>query len=315
MTYRVDFPPIHNTHYTSDVGWGCMLRSAQMMVAHCLICHLMGRKWRLGQRGENDEWWTGYQTVVRWFFDDYDRRENAIPRLFGIQNMAVRGLQYDVEIGQWFGPRTIANVVRDLVNQHRPIGRNDRRLVSYVAPEGILYLDQMCNILGAQVDNIEASWPANLSFFLLLPIRLGIDSVNPIYYEALKHCFKFPQTCGAAGGRPNSAFYFIGIDGDDLIYLDPHVPRDAVHLSPGESIPLDKLMTYHCDTIKKAPLSNLDPSLLLGFYFHSFQDFQQFRDGSALIAKEYDAIYSIHENEPKYDMADDDLLDDIIEDF
>ena len=42
---------------------------------------------------------------------------------------------------------------------------------------------------------------------------------------------------GAVGGRPNSAFYFIGYQNDKLLYLDPHVTQES--LSPDE-IDLDK---------------------------------------------------------------------------
>ena len=43
FTYRKDFTPIDDTHLTSDIGWGCMLRSSQMMMGHAFICHFMGR--------------------------------------------------------------------------------------------------------------------------------------------------------------------------------------------------------------------------------------------------------------------------------
>lgn len=43
VSYRHSFPPLPDTGLTSDVGWGCMIRAAQMLVANTLEIHLLQR--------------------------------------------------------------------------------------------------------------------------------------------------------------------------------------------------------------------------------------------------------------------------------
>lgn len=51
MTYRKDFNSIINTptipkehHYQSDSGWGCMIRSSQMLCSNCILRHFFNEK-------------------------------------------------------------------------------------------------------------------------------------------------------------------------------------------------------------------------------------------------------------------------------
>ena len=66
---------------------------------------------------------------------------------------------------------------------------------------------------------------------MLVSTRLGLKKPNQALGESIKQCFRFPQSCGIIGGKPNFAMYFVGYQGDRLILLDPHTVQDAVERS------------------------------------------------------------------------------------
>ena len=43
LTYRSGFTPLHNSTMKTDMGWGCMIRSLQMMIARGLLNIKAGR--------------------------------------------------------------------------------------------------------------------------------------------------------------------------------------------------------------------------------------------------------------------------------
>jgi len=135
--------------------------------------------------------------------------------------------------------------------------------------------------------------------------------------------YTFPQSVGIAGGRPSSSYYFIGSQADNLIYLDSHRAQPAIPLRFPPSASTDfhwrkafngsrldpaqehyvsaynatELDTFHCDRVRKMPLSGLDPSMLLGFLCKDEKDWIDFQERVDQLPH---AIFSIQDEPPKW---------------
>jgi len=273
FSYRKDFAPIAPSAYTSDMGWGCMLRSGQMLLAHVLALHFLGRYWGFSgdlpdgdiQISSVENKKVDYLQILRWFED------SPFPNVpYSVHQIAKLGIKYGKNIGEWFGPSTVSQVIGELVSSHAP-----SNLAIYVSNDSVLYQDEIESIC---LQNDE-SWK---SLFILIPLRLGLDTLNQNYFPCLKLLFTCPYFVGFLGGKPRAAMYFVALQDDFVFYLDPHTIQPMIPMSVN-TITVENqsenngdrfsTQSFHCTTPQKMHLSNLDPSLALGFYCTNKKEF------------------------------------------
>lgn len=278
FTYRKNFPAIGGTGPTSDTGWGCMLRCGQMIFAQALLCRHLGRDWRWTQQKRQPD---SYLNVLSAFMDRKDS-------YYSIHQIAQMGVGEGKSIGQWYGPNTVAQVLKKLAvfdtwsalavhiaMDNTVVMEDIRRLCRTSLPcAGATALpadsSPHCNGFpaGAEVTNRPSLWRP---LVLLIPLRLGLTDINEAYVETLKRCFMMPQSLGVIGGKPNSAHYFIGYVGEELIYLDPHTTQPVVECAAGCSIPDE---SFHCQhPPSRMSIAELDPSIAVGFFCKTEDDF------------------------------------------
>uniref|UniRef100_A0A8C8G3N6 Cysteine protease n=1 Tax=Oncorhynchus tshawytscha TaxID=74940 RepID=A0A8C8G3N6_ONCTS len=275
FTYRKKFSPIGGTGPSSDTGWGCMLRCGQMILAQALVCSQLGRAWRWRAEGGQPE---EYHRILHCFLDKKDS-------CYSVHQMAQMGVGEGKSVGEWYGPNTVAQVLKKLA-----LFDDWNSLAVYVSMDNTVVIEDISTFffpsLGADCgpDPVAGGNPSPLEkhqskpsrfdwrpLLLVIPLRLGINHINPVYIQALKECFKIPQSCGVLGGKPNLAYYFIGFVGEELIYLDPHTTQSAVESEAGSGV---DDQSYHClRSPRRMKITNLDPSVALGFFCKSEDDF------------------------------------------
>jgi len=277
FSYRKDFPKIEPSNFTSDVGWGCMLRTSQMLLARAFVVALLSSNWRI-HLSHTEEELAIYRHILLWFADN-----NESESYYSIHSMARIGRKFDKNVGEWFGPCTAAYVLWRLSSFHKGCP-----LAFYVNQNQSVYSE-----LVIEQATEDGNWKPVL---LLLPVRLGIDRFNSSYLEPLKKLFSIPQFLGIAGGKPCKSLFFVANQDDELFYLDPHIVNPYVDIGKEKLFPIE---SYHCDTVRTIQIKKIDPSMLLGFLIKSQADYDDFiqrvRETGSI-----QKIFTIHDTTPKY---------------
>jgi len=194
----------------------------------------------------------------------------------------------DKHPGEWFGPSATARCIQALSD-----GQPTDGLKVYITGDGAdVYEDTFLKLARADKTIFHP-------VLILLGIRLGIDRITPVYWEALKTSLQLPQSVGIAGGRPSSSHYFSGVQGDYFFYHDPHQTRPALlwHENPDEYT-LEEIDSCHTRRLRRLHIKDMDPSMLVAFLIRDEVDWQKWRQAIG----ELKGISIIHvaDSEPAY---------------
>lgn len=211
FSYKYNFETIKYSVLNSDIGWGCTYRCGQMLL--CLVLNKLNN--------ENNSF----------LFDD------TLSRPFSIHKMVEAVCEiYNYNIGVWLGPCTLSYTLEKIVENYKnksasTFDRKKNNIILpniYIAKDSIIYKNEL----------------KNTPTIILVPLRLGLNYLNPVYTKILFKILDHRLCTGIVSGKPNSSYYIIGHDEKDFLYLDPHV---------------DSNKDYYINT------SRLDSSLLLSF--------------------------------------------------
>eukprot|EP01130_Rhizamoeba_saxonica_P002947 TRINITY_DN1297_c0_g1_i2.p1 TRINITY_DN1297_c0_g1~~TRINITY_DN1297_c0_g1_i2.p1 ORF type:complete len:421 (+),score=81.77 TRINITY_DN1297_c0_g1_i2:705-1967(+) len=294
FSYRRSFQPICLYNSTSDIGWGCMVRTGQMILAKALLQSYGDA--RITNESQNDAM-SPYRSILRLFMDAPGKPFSIHSIIEANQNLHGVDKKVINRGGEWFAPTKISLVLMHLVFWHKP-----SNLIMHVPKTGAVYIEEILNLCenepgeqnGEYIEE-NGEWSP---MFLLIPARIGIEKVNESYIPHLKEILESPYSVGIIGGKPRASLYFIGYQENHIIYLDPHVVQSTV--DPDETFSDRVLDTYRCKNVKKMSISKIDPSMSIGFFFASKDEFLDFVDRYNTFASEYPVIFSIEEESPDY---------------
>ncbi|KAK3305477.1 uncharacterized protein B0T15DRAFT_485086 [Chaetomium strumarium] len=265
------------TGFSSDTGWGCMIRSGQSLLANALLVSRLGRDWRRATDPDAE------REILSLFADD--------PRApYSLHNFVKHGATACGKYpGEWFGPSATARCIQALAS------KNENSLRVYSTGDlPDVYEDSFMAIAKPDGDHFHPT-------LILVCTRLGIDKINQVYEEALISTLQMEQSIGIAGGRPASSHYFVGVQGQWLFYLDPHHPRPAL---PYREAPQDytkeELDTCHTRRLRHLHVEDMDPSMLIGFLIKDEDDWDMWK--SAVKHVQGKSIITVSPHDPERGM-------------
>lgn len=264
MTYRREFPTMQGSSFTTDCGWGCMLRSGQMLVAQALVSHFLGRSWRWTEKPiQNAREFQEdclHRMIIKWFGD-----KASVNSPLSIHQMVTSGESLGKKPGDWYGPASVAHCLKAVMAAASKENYEFDNLEVYVAQDSTVYIQDIYSACRGP----HSLWK---SLILLVPVKLGSDKFNPIYGPCLTSLLTLDFCIGIIGGRPKHSLYFVGYQDDRLIHLDPHYCQEMVDVWQ----PNFSLQSFHCRSPRKMPINKMDPSCCIGFYLATQHDVETF---------------------------------------
>nr|XP_013805419.1 PREDICTED: cysteine protease ATG4C [Apteryx mantelli mantelli] len=308
LTYREEFPPIKGSALTTDCGWGCTLRTGQMLLAQGLMLHFLGRAWiwpdALDIENSDSESWTTHTvkkltasfeaslTVEREPKILSNHHRGTLKRNYGDKEM--RNEVYHRKIISWFGDSPLAAFgLHQLIEYGKKSGKTagdwyGPAVVAHILRKAVeeardselqgvtVYVAQDCTVYSSDVIDRQCSFMDSekadtKAVIILVPVRLGGERTNMDYLEFVKGILSLEYCVGIIGGKPKQSYYFAGFQDDSLIYMDPHYCQSFVDVSI-KDFPLE---SFHCPSPKKMSFKKMDPSCTIGFYCRNVQDFEK----------------------------------------
>ena len=264
---RFSFTYSLTSSYT-DVGFGCMLRSLQMLLAHTLRVRIV--------EADNGKWMELFQedTLAEATIDTLLQSSRYIEMVSNFaegaggmcclsQLVNVGSRKFGASSWSWYSPRIACLIAAEIMNNHNYPGN----LMVHVANNREVYELELETLF--EEGTKSSGKEGDHSVLLLVPCRLGKDSIEEqLQAEIIKHV-RDPCCVGLIGGPSSRGLYcFATTESDTLLCLDPHTTV-RVEVGEGSSPESDEFLkaTHTHTNMQEIRLDELNPELAFGFLF------------------------------------------------
>ena len=308
MSYRsglINLNSIGGGDYTSDCGWGCMLRCCQMMLSKGIIQkkindHFKNKNYSINFKAleyirkealylftdnylqlkdiKNHQdfkyYWEQYKSLIK-INSEYKSISEVIPP-YSIHILCILGKIS----GEYTSDIKIIKLFKKINSQLFPDFNiiilecgyiSKRKLILSFCEEYVETKTLNSNYLDTITYN-GTDYVFKKEGIIFISFRLGLNELDPNYYDIIPLFFeKFRNNLGFVSGKKNRAYYFVGIDSNKkLIFFDPHYNQKITN-----DIEKD-YESYYTENIYLLDIKDLSSELTLGIGIYNFNQFKQF---------------------------------------
>ena len=312
--YRRQINSKNNYVYSSDCGWGCMIRSSQMIFAR-MIYKIFKYLYKNQYNSE-----TIIISTIPYFMDDFltlsDIKESeyiilgldsyieqlkkylkekieknqykdfhikAIDPPFSIQKICIIGELFGRTCGEWFSDfelpkiyeiiNSTFNIIPNLSIMHFNSNIELSTVLEKCFEKNLEAKDPNIFENNCYINNKKEKYKFKKMGAIYVSVRLGVTTISPEYFPSIKRLFECRQFLGFIGGKVDSASYFFGYCGDNLLYLDPHINQGSEPFLDEKS-----KNTYMNKTVYELNFNSLQCAFTIGFLFRNLYEFTQLLD-------------------------------------
>lgn len=303
FSYRKNFQSILNYKtkqlFTSDCGWGCMIRSSQMILSKALyrlFCYNEKIKLKKNTKLTYDDRLKCRTESLKYFLEipigqndfcvklikDYLQQKSlstensfkysVIPP-FSIKTICALGEIYNKYAGEWFSDVTMPQIY-SAINNTFDIIPNCKIIHFQSIIEHKTIISECFNEVQPSMEYFQEVLTFNNQQYkfektgiIFVSVRLGINTISSEYHDAIKELFKCKYCIGIIGGKNSSAYYFIGFNQNHFFYLDPHYAQECTQKI--------NLLTYCVNEVFQLSMNKMQTAFTVGFQFRSLNEFKE----------------------------------------
>ena len=324
LSYRKNFNKIKSyrtkNFFTSDCGWGCMIRSSQMILARAIykILKTQGIKDKIERKIK----------TIQYFLDNPIPKDNIPQQLISYKNnllkkntnkneAIIKGIYSPFSIrmisnlgeifkksaGEWFSDVNLP-LIYNIINSELKV-IPDLKIYPFLS--NIILKDIINDSFELINDDNNNNNEENILLYdnkkyafkkmglIFVSVRIGLYTISPEYFPSLNELFSCKEYLGFIGGKNFQASYFIGYTGNYILYIDPHYAQNTI-----ENINnINDIASYNVKDLFQLQYKNLQTAMTLGFLFRNLKEFNDLKNFLENYSKkEYSCFSFQYENVP-----------------